>query len=602
MRFVLQTEPPLRKKSANKTPGKENVPENQLPNSLIMRIMQDEAAEREADALSKGVSSLSEEDLKAEMGQRLVADFSTVKFHSDTDSRNRSNALGARAWARGSDVYFGRGGFAPEAAAHELVHTVQQNAVRGNVSASVPYGAVQLLPEKGEDEDDAPRKNGKDKDVDLEQMMNAAFNTEYGRKVYKNIESPLKKLIQKGAGNKIPGYTQTAGIQFLAMAADQDYSARGILSEIVQRPMEPKSQARDRLYEYKQFIQFIGSRLGDFRLEDLAMKTNLINRTPKYDHKGGTGSRKRAYETEKAADNAEAFNPNHEPELKAIQDQIDGARTAKEAYQIFTAYTGNANAKIIDSQKNMQNVTPELLKNKLKHMTRVIFDYPELRNNIGDLNVVGKESKDTMATTQTVGLHQKAPLYYNAFLDSDDPEAVQKRQKYTEDMQKNNYSTGASLDTVGTHELGHVLSSTLNEAEGMDEATWIQNRSIVEHNIIDFVFRSGSVISPDEYIKLRRFKQDGKFANGKKANAGQIKMHKNGFMTNGLTSLYGTDSPAEFFAEAFHDVYSHGSSARKASVEVVKEYENRQKRLTKKRFFKKKAGILEKFMNFIRMI
>ena len=168
MRFVLQTEPPLRKKSANKTPGKENVPENQLPNSLIMRIMQDEAAEREADALSKGVSSLSEEDLKAEMGQRLVADFSTVKFHSDTDSRNRSNALGARAWARGSDVYFGRGGFAPEAAAHELVHTVQQNAVRGNVSASVPYGAVQLLPEKGEDEDDAPRKNGKDKDVDLE--------------------------------------------------------------------------------------------------------------------------------------------------------------------------------------------------------------------------------------------------------------------------------------------------------------------------------------------------------------------------------------------------------------------------------------------------
>ena len=57
MRFVLHTEPPLRKKSANKTPGKENVPENQLPNSLIMRMMQDEAAEREADALSKGVSS-----------------------------------------------------------------------------------------------------------------------------------------------------------------------------------------------------------------------------------------------------------------------------------------------------------------------------------------------------------------------------------------------------------------------------------------------------------------------------------------------------------------------------------------------------------------
>lgn len=136
-----------RQKPQQKHPLEESTPKRHLPNSLIMRILQDDDAEREADALSKGVSASSEEDLKAEMGQRLGADFSSVQFHTDSTSQNRGQTMGARAWARGSDVYFGRGGFSPAAAAHELVHTVQQGAVRGNVSASVPYGAVQLLPE-----------------------------------------------------------------------------------------------------------------------------------------------------------------------------------------------------------------------------------------------------------------------------------------------------------------------------------------------------------------------------------------------------------------------------------------------------------------------
>lgn len=73
----------------------------------------------------------------------------------------------------------------------------------------------------------------------------------------------------------------------------------------------------------------------------------------------------------------------------------------------------------------MQNADAQLMKNKLKHMARAIFDYPELRNNIGNLNVEVKESKDTMTTAETVGLRQKALVYYNAFLESNDPAAVQ---------------------------------------------------------------------------------------------------------------------------------------------------------------------------------
>ena len=54
--------------------------------------------------------------------------------------------MGSRAYTRGSDVYFGSGGFSPSVAAHELVHTVQQGAVSGHVSQSVPFGTIQREP------------------------------------------------------------------------------------------------------------------------------------------------------------------------------------------------------------------------------------------------------------------------------------------------------------------------------------------------------------------------------------------------------------------------------------------------------------------------
>lgn len=71
-------------------------------------------------------------------------------FTANSLSMTRSQALGARAWAQGKDVYFGKGGFDPKVAAHELVHTVQQGAVKGSVSESVPMSTVQMLPLKNE--------------------------------------------------------------------------------------------------------------------------------------------------------------------------------------------------------------------------------------------------------------------------------------------------------------------------------------------------------------------------------------------------------------------------------------------------------------------
>lgn len=82
------------------------------------------------------------------MGQRMGADFSGVRFHTGAEAAAKADAMGARAYTSGADVYFGEGGFDPAVAAHELVHTVQQGVVDSGVSTmATPMGGVQMKPD-----------------------------------------------------------------------------------------------------------------------------------------------------------------------------------------------------------------------------------------------------------------------------------------------------------------------------------------------------------------------------------------------------------------------------------------------------------------------
>lgn len=109
---------------------------------------QNPAAEREADQLSAGLDSArTPEEVKSRLGERLGADFSGVRFHTDAGAVGTAEAMGARAYATGRDVYFGEGGFDPSVAAHELVHTVQQGLVESSTpTVSAPAGEVQMMP------------------------------------------------------------------------------------------------------------------------------------------------------------------------------------------------------------------------------------------------------------------------------------------------------------------------------------------------------------------------------------------------------------------------------------------------------------------------
>ncbi len=600
----------------------------QLPNSLVMRIMEKPQAEQEADWLSQGVASTTPDEIMREMGSRLGADFSNVQFHSDSLSMNRSQALGARAWAQGRDVYFNKEGFDPKVAAHELVHTVQQGAVQGNVSQSMPLGAVQMLPgdeDEGLINEDAVQ-DAKNAGADpLEAQILATFNSDFGSRCYRNFEKKLKEMVKKGGGKNIPTYTREGAIHFLVEGAIRDSSGKDILQEIVNRPIETKDDADQRAKEYRGFIKFLSTRLGDFGLEELAVETNLTDprKRMKFDHTRSTKDtrRQRAYEIESSTkikegregyDVKKAFNPTNDPELALVQDRIDAARSAKDAYRVFAEFTGNKSGSYKDSYNSTRGLDLTLLQKKLKNMARVVVDYPELRGKIGDMITEPKRKKDEktkkwgdnstiMATAGTLGGRHKAYITYNAFMDKAGKDMDEQRKSAEfEDSWKNLLTAPRAY--AGTHELGHVLTSTLEDPDNEDQAI-IQHKS---NSISNDLLKKASgwnawqknIMSYDDVTKVAYHEHT--FGNGqeiKTIDPRGSNWHK------GLkhTSYYGSENPSEMFAEAVADVYAHGKEARPMSIELMKVYEQRQKEETKKRFFdeQRKPGFFKKYFGWL---
>lgn len=123
---------------------------DELMQARMQRFMQHQIpqAEKEADQIAAGVrNARTPQQVKAQLGETMGADFSDVRFHTGADAVSKAESMGARAFATGRDVYFGEGGFDPSVAAHELVHTTQQGVVdSGMATTSAPTGGVQMMP------------------------------------------------------------------------------------------------------------------------------------------------------------------------------------------------------------------------------------------------------------------------------------------------------------------------------------------------------------------------------------------------------------------------------------------------------------------------
>ena len=82
------------------------------------------------------------------------------------------------------------------------------------LSRSVPAGTVQLLRNKGENEDDDSIKpNHALKDDDIVRLLTQIFNSDMGSRVFKRMEKALKEMIKKGAGRNHP-YSKEKALNF----------------------------------------------------------------------------------------------------------------------------------------------------------------------------------------------------------------------------------------------------------------------------------------------------------------------------------------------------------------------------------------------------
>lgn len=93
--------------------------------------------------------------LRSRMEPAFGADFSDVRVHTGTEANALSQALSARAFTTGRDIFFRDGEYNPgssaghELLAHELTHVVQQGgAVRGKLTVSSPGDAFEREAER----------------------------------------------------------------------------------------------------------------------------------------------------------------------------------------------------------------------------------------------------------------------------------------------------------------------------------------------------------------------------------------------------------------------------------------------------------------------
>ncbi len=117
--------------------------QRQYGNRYVQRVVTlARATESEGDVMpdveraiesSRGGGHSLDSGIQAQMGRALGADFSGVRVHTDAGADGLNQALSARAFTTGRDIYFRQGEYNPGSfsgrslLAHELTHVVQQN-------------------------------------------------------------------------------------------------------------------------------------------------------------------------------------------------------------------------------------------------------------------------------------------------------------------------------------------------------------------------------------------------------------------------------------------------------------------------------------------
>jgi len=126
--------------------------QRQHGNQYVQRLISGVQLEGEGEVIPRDSSGESlDPNVRAYMEPRYNADFGAVRVHTDAKAAASAEAIGARAYTTGRDIYFAAGMYEPATSegkhllAHELAHTLQQSNGFGQVSVSQsPRGPVTI--------------------------------------------------------------------------------------------------------------------------------------------------------------------------------------------------------------------------------------------------------------------------------------------------------------------------------------------------------------------------------------------------------------------------------------------------------------------------
>lgn len=97
---------------------------------------------------SKGGGTAIDDSVRSEMENRMQADFSQTKIHTDPAAHDMAQKINAKAFTHGQDIYFGKqeSPANKELLAHELVHIRQQPAAASHIHRMIDQpGAIKIV-------------------------------------------------------------------------------------------------------------------------------------------------------------------------------------------------------------------------------------------------------------------------------------------------------------------------------------------------------------------------------------------------------------------------------------------------------------------------
>ncbi len=109
---------------------------------------------------TKGQGQPIQEDTRSDFETRFGADFSDVRIHTGTEAADLNKSIHAKAFTRGSNIYFSNGAYDPSSSsgkgllAHELTHVVQQGHADGPAQRTATNDGP--LQREEADDDDTP--------------------------------------------------------------------------------------------------------------------------------------------------------------------------------------------------------------------------------------------------------------------------------------------------------------------------------------------------------------------------------------------------------------------------------------------------------------